>query len=82
MPTCITYLNFNIVDLLVWAVLRLAEPQNKETAAKSTRHLQQRSKGHDGNKGNMKSHFSNCEGIPTDNDMSILGKPTLGEYRK
>ena len=35
MPTCITYLNFNIVDLLVWAVLRLAEVQNKETVAKS-----------------------------------------------
>ena len=32
MPTCITYLNFNIVDLLVWGVLRVAEAENKETA--------------------------------------------------
>ena len=44
-------------------------------------HLQQRLKEHVGNKGPIKTHFSECGISPTENDISILGKPRGGDYR-
>ena len=34
-----------------------------------------------GNKGPIKSHFTDCEISPTEDDVSIMGKPKRGEYR-
>ena len=36
-----------------------------------TRHLQQRYKEHVGNKGAIKTHFSECDISPTENDISF-----------
>ena len=47
----------------------------------TTRHLQQRFREHVGNKGPLKSHFTECGINPTEDDVSILGKPKRGEYR-
>ena len=47
----------------------------------TTRHLQQRFREHVGNKGPIKTHFSECGITPTENNISILGKPRGGDYR-
>ena len=47
----------------------------------TTRHLQQLFREHVGNKGPIKTNFSECGISPTESDISLLGKPIGGDYR-
>ena len=44
----------------------------------TTRHLQQRFREHSGNKGPIKTHFSNCNITITENNVSIIGRSRGG----
>ena len=65
-----------------YTVYKIIYPRCKSRyVCQTTRHFQQRLKEHVGNKGVIKSDFTNCEIIPTETDISILGKSRGEEYR-